>query len=381
MQDQAIGETPASHEGLIIAESGEVACVRVPTAKPQEGELLVSILYAGVCGTDVQILKGERHDRAKILGHEGLGVVISAGSKADESWVGRIVAFNPVDPYDQERILGHSYDGIFQRYFLVSREARRQGLLVPYDGALPHICGPLVEPIATVVYAHSLVERKVKPKTVAVVGAGPIGIFHALVSKICDNACIFLINRSPARLHWATEHGIVNHGEAMQGTGHLAEEILRRTGGRGVDAVYLCTPRITALGALEEGVRYVRDGGCINLFGGFSDDDAAPSLPGIELNKIRRANICGLPPEGHYQSARVGGKTIWITGNRGSSALHMVRAMALLKVNQHLFTRVITHMVSFREAPFLLNTLRRTSSGRAVGGKLYMKAVIDFTTT
>ncbi|MFA4873080.1 MAG: alcohol dehydrogenase catalytic domain-containing protein [Patescibacteria group bacterium] len=380
MQDQAIREAPAWHEGLIIAASGEVVCARVPTAKPQEGELLVSILRAGVCGTDVQILKGERHDRTKILGHEGLGVVIGAGSKADESWMGKYVVFNPVDPCDQERILGHSYDGIFQQYFLVSRDARRRGLLVPYDVELPYIYGPLVEPLATVVYAHSLVERKVKPKAVAVVGAGPIGIIHALVSKICDDACIFLINRSPARLHWAIEHRIITHGEAIQDIGHLAEEMLRRTGGMGVDAVYLCTPHITALAALEESLCYVRDGGCINLFGGFSDDDAAPSLPGIELNKIRRANVCGLPPEGHYQSARVGKKTIWITGNRGSSALHMIRAMELLKVNQHLFSRVITHMVSFREAPSFLNTLRQTSSSR-VGGKLYMKAVIDFTTT
>lgn len=371
-------EAELSYQALVVTESGEIALAQRSLIKPKHGELLISLLQVGVCGTDLQILRKMRQDHAKVLGHEGVGVVTAAGSDVDEPWIGRHVLFNPVDPSDQDRILGHNIDGIFQQYFLVSKTARQQGLIVPYDAVLPSMCGPLVEPLATVIYAHTLVNKKVSPRTVAVVGAGPVGIFHALYAKKCEGARVFLINQSMTRLRWAIDHNIVIDREAILDSDDSVREILNLTDGKGVDAVYLCTPRLAAPDALEKGLRYVRDGGCINLFGGFSKGDTALSLASIELSHIRRANVCGVPTEGYYQSVNVDNKTIWITGNRGSSVAHMMQAMELLKNNSHVFSSVISHLVSLREAPALLNTLRQSSGGE-IEGRLYMKAVIDFT--
>ena len=69
----------------------ELAEVAVPD--PVAGELLVRVDACGICGTDLHILAGEsyRPTLPFVLGHEGVGVVVAAGSPDGEHWIGRRV--------------------------------------------------------------------------------------------------------------------------------------------------------------------------------------------------------------------------------------------------------------------------------------------------
>ncbi len=368
-----------SHVALVVSDSGRVEMKTVPTKQLRNGEILVSPLKVGICGTDLQIIRRIRSDTATILGHEGVAEIIKVGSGVSGFSLGQIVTFNPVNPYSQNDILGHSTEGLFQQRLSISQSALEHGLIVPFDSRIPLLCGPLVEPLGTVIYGQLLVERASHPRSIAIVGAGPIGLLHALYARVQGLSDIFLVHNSQERLRWAVERNIINANETALSSPELACVLLERTSGHGVDAAYLCTTRPGALDALTQALKYVRVGGCINLVGGFSDGDTHPSLPGIELNSIRRANFCGYPQDGATTRCfTLEGKEIRLTGHRGTSEHHLRTAMELLCKHCIHYSRVISHIISLQAAPLILEDLA-TAHPRQTDGKECVKVIIDFT--
>lgn len=336
----------------------------------------MKVLRVGVCGTDLGILRGQRPDRALVLGHEGIGEVAAVGLGADYFEPGQVVVFNPVNPRDQNDILGHSSEGLFQEYRLVTEDQIWRGLILPFDPAVHPACGPLVEPLGTAVYGDSLTRQIIEPKRVAVVGAGCIGLLNAIYAKLRGCAHVFLINKTRERLRWAVEQSIAAEGDALPDGDSLIGEILERTNGEGVDAAYLCTPHDGAKSALRKASIYVREGGCINLVGGFADEDLVDELPGIDLNKVRRANICGSPHPGVLLSCRsLRGKNLWLTGHRGTSGDHLRQSMRILSQEAARFAALVTHVIPLEAAPRLIGMLAHERV-RRVSGTEVIKVVI-----
>jgi threonine dehydrogenase-like Zn-dependent dehydrogenase len=332
---------------------------------------------AGICGTDLQILSAVRPDKASILGHEGVARLLEVGGGVENFARGQLVVFNPVHPTEQNTILGHSAQGIFQRRFLISSEALQHGLVVPFDSRLPLICGPLTEPLGTVIYGHKLVHQVRTPRNIAVIGAGPIGLLHVLYAKTQNCNQIFLVHNSRERLAWVTQRGFVNQKEAVLDSADLATTILERTRGRGVEAIFLCTTRPPASDALRRSLRFLCDGGCIDLVVGFPDVARIPELPDMNLNAVRRANHCGIPGQGVITRCRTtSGKEVWLTGHRGTSTEHLRSAMDLLYEHPQLFIRIISHIISLEAAPLIVEQLRR-HEGRQFQGEEIVKMIID----
>lgn len=369
---------PPTHVALVLSEHGKIAQQEVPTRSPVGKEILVEILYAGICGTDLQIVGGVRPDRATILGHEGIGRILRVGEMVTKFCNGDLVIFNPVNPRNQDKILGHSTEGIFQQHFLVTGDAEDDGLLVPFDLSLPLICGPLVEPLGTVIYGQTLGDIVRPAKRIAVIGAGPIGLLHVMYAKLRNYSKVFLVHNSEERLKWAVEHRIVKPEDALLSGSDLESTILRRTGGQGVDSIFLCTTRPGAFNALRRSLGFLRDGGCVDLMVGFPDGDTIVELPQIDLNAVRRANHCGIPEQGVITQCRtVSGKEVWLTGHRGTSQHHLLLAMDLLRDNYHRFLSIISHIASLQATPLLLEqlSLRRN---RCFQGEEVVKVIVDF---
>lgn len=367
------------HNALTVSSSGQITVDSVETPQPKEGEILALLLRAGVCGTDLQIASRLRPDPATILGHEGVAEIVAVGSQVTGISIGQQIIFNPVNPYNQNDIWGHSTSGIFQQYFLFASPAIEQGRIIPIDSTLPLVCGPLVEPLGTVVYGQLLANKLCPPKRIAIVGAGPIGLLHALYAKSQGCANVFLIHPSQGRLEWAVQQGTVKPEEALLDSPHIDSTILDRTGGNGVDVVYMCTPRLTALYALRKALKYVRDHGCVDLVGGFSDGDTVPELPNVDLNSVRRANICGLPLDGIVNQYRtIEGKEISLIGHRGTSPFHLKIAMELLCQQPFHFIKIISHIISLQAAPDVLHHLIHYKY-KPLLDKVCVKIIIDFT--
>jgi threonine dehydrogenase-like Zn-dependent dehydrogenase len=287
------------------------------------------------------------------------------------------VTFLPNNPHDLKDILGVSTEGLFQRALMIAQPALDRDMLVPFDSRLPLTCGPLSEPLATVLYGQRVVREVCTPRSMVVVGTGAIGLLTTLVARAHGCPQVFLVGRSRARLNWAVARGIVDASYALLNTPELAEALLEHTAGQGVDVVDICTPRASTRSVLEQALGFVREDGCLNLSAGATAHEPVPAFPAVDLNQIRQANVCGL---GHHMTHHVtpAGKGIYLTGHSGSSAPYMQEAMALLLDAPATYAKVISHVVTYRAVPRLVDALLAPESHQMPEAP-YIKAIIDFT--
>ena len=369
----------SEHMAVVVSDSNEIEISTVPTRYPRAGEVMLSPLMVGICGTDLEIIRGTRPDTARILGHEGVAEVVEVGSGVVDFSIGQKVVLNPVNPHSQNDILGHSAEGLFQQSFLVSQSALERGLMIPFETSIPLVCGPLVEPLGTVIYGHSLVDRACRQDCIAIIGAGPIGLMNAIYARSQGCSQIFLIDSQRERLDWAVKREIVAADEIVLSSSKTEDLLLEKTAGRGVDSIYLCTTRSNARDALKQSLRYLRSGGCVDLVVGFSDNDSIHDLPEIELNSIRRSNICGIPQAGAVQQCHsIEGKEVWLTGHRGTSSQHLRDAMRLLRDRPARYASLISHVVSLQSVPLILKELA-TMRPTLIRGEVCVMIIIDFT--
>jgi threonine dehydrogenase-like Zn-dependent dehydrogenase len=369
--------TVPTHAALVISAPGQMRSESVPTKHPQAGEILVAPLRVGICGSDLDLLRGTRPLGTRILGHEGVARIVAVGPETPHFSVGQCVTFLPNNPNNPADILGVSTEGLNQRYLLVSQPALERGMVVPFEAGIPLVCGPLLEPFATVIYGQSLLDRVCKPERVAIVGAGPIGLLNALYARGQGCSEIFLIDTSSARLDWAVKRGIVEESHALLNSPQLVEMLLERTPEQGIDAAYLCTPRSATRSVLKQALRFVREEGGISLTAGADSSEELSELPGIDVNKIRQANICGLGQE-VKTCVTSQGKKLWLTGHSGASASHLQQAMRILLKEAATYARVISHLVSYHAAPRVFEYLLAAEQ-QSIAGAPGIKVIVDFT--
>jgi len=124
-----------THRAVRRDRNGALALQSVSLPNAGRHDVVVKPLMVGICGTDLQILRGQRGDAATILGHEGIGTVTWSGATALHA--GDLVVFNPVNPLAQDDILGHSRDGLLQECVLVDGEHVASGTILPMDRDVP----------------------------------------------------------------------------------------------------------------------------------------------------------------------------------------------------------------------------------------------------
>jgi threonine dehydrogenase-like Zn-dependent dehydrogenase len=311
------------------------------------------------------------------MGHEGAAEVVAVGPGASQFSIGQLVTFLPNNPNDPTDILGVSSEGLYQQRLLISSAALKRGMVVRLASGVPLVCGPLIEPFATVLYGQHLLEQIGSPKSMVIVGAGPIGLLNALYAQGRGCAHTFLVDTSQARLDCAVQRGVVAGEQALLNSLQLAEALLERTAGEGVDAAYLCTPRSATRSVLTQAVRYVREEGGISLTAGVDSSEELAELPGVDLDRIRRANVCGLGQEVRAFVTR-GGKKVWLTGHSGASTEYLQEAMRLLLEDPASYARVISHVAPYRAVPGIFARLLAADS-QDIMGVPGAKVIIDFT--
>ncbi|MGJ5141621.1 zinc-dependent alcohol dehydrogenase family protein [Bradyrhizobium oligotrophicum] len=214
----------------------------------EPGDAVVKILKTTICGTDLHILKGDvpTCTPGRILGHEGVGVVDAVGSAVrafkpgDHVIVSCISACGTCDycrrgMYSHCRhggwILGHKIDGT-QAEYVRTPHADTSLYHVPADTEEEALV--MLSDILPTGFECGVLNGKVEPgSTVAIVGAGPIGLAALLTAQFYSPAEIIMIDLDDNRLEVATRFGatsVVNNAD-----GKAVEKIMALTNGRGVD--------------------------------------------------------------------------------------------------------------------------------------------------
>lgn len=177
---------------------GDLRLDEVAVPKAGEGDIVIKVAAAGICGTDLHFRHlGPRFPGKPMpLGHEFAGEVIEAGSRVRSFKVGDRVAYNSNNsPADMGR--GGECGGFSNYVVLREVDGHVQSLCrVPDNVSLEHAA--LVEPIS--VAAHAVNRANPQPgESVTLFGAGPIGlgVIMALRERGIDDVVVF--DLSPLR--------------------------------------------------------------------------------------------------------------------------------------------------------------------------------------
>lgn len=229
-------------KACVLKAVGNLVYEEVPAPSPKAGEVLLEIKASGICGSDISrvFVKGT-YSFPTIPGHEFAGQIAQLGEGVDKELLGRKAAVFPLLPcfhcdmcevgeYASCRrynYFGSRCDGGWAEYIAVP-----VWNLVMCDKDLSYEEMAMAEPAA--VSLHALTRAGVElGDSVAIFGAGAIGLMLAEFAKAWGADKIFLLDIDPAKIEFARSVGFtlaINNGEA-----DWQKNLMEATGGRGVD--------------------------------------------------------------------------------------------------------------------------------------------------
>lgn len=184
-----------------------------PQPVPQEDEALVRVRLAGICSTDLELVKGYAGGFAGVLGHEFVGEVVSA---EDSAWVGkRVVASinmgcgtcevchqHGPEHCPRRVVTGiHSRDGVFAEYVTFPTH----NLFIVPDN-VPDEAAVFTEPLAAAVRIREQIKVRPEAKT-AVIGPGRLGILVGQVLLLAGTE-VMMIGRNLSSLTLPQQLGL-----------------------------------------------------------------------------------------------------------------------------------------------------------------------------
>ena len=211
-------------------------------------DAIVKIVKTTICGTDLHILKGDvpSCSPGRILGHEGVGVVEKTGPGVTTFHSGDSVLISCISACGKCEycrrsmyshcatggwILGNEIDGTQAEYVRIPH-ADTSLYRIP-EGADEEALVMLSDILPTG-FECGVLNGKVQPgNTVAIVGAGPIGLAALLTAQFYSPAEIIVIDFNDHRLQAAKRLGATATINADNGK--ASETVMKMTGGRGVD--------------------------------------------------------------------------------------------------------------------------------------------------
>lgn len=211
-------------------------------------DAIVRVTKTTICGTDLHILKGDvpTCEPGRILGHEGVGIVEEVGAgvtdikSGDHVLISCITSCGKCTPCRKGMyshcvnggwILGHRIDG-----------TQAEFVRVPYADTSLYPIPPGVDEEAVVMlsdilptgYECGVLNGRIKPgDTVAIIGAGPIGLATLLTAQFYTPAEIIMIDIDDNRLDVAKRLGATATINSLDGK--AVEKVMALTKGTGVD--------------------------------------------------------------------------------------------------------------------------------------------------
>ncbi len=268
-------------QALIYQGPWTMTAEETPAPAPGEADLLIDVRNVGICGSDVHgfIGKTGRRKPPMIMGHEFSGVVRAVGPAVTRFGPGDAVIVSPIQACGacancraglpniclNRHVLGVDIPGAYADQLVV-----HESMVYAKPDTLDWRQAAMVEPLAVALHAVAITPLPLMG-TVAIVGAGAIGLLTLMAAKLRGAGPVFVTDKQPHRLAMARRLGAdlaidVDKDDPVATVKEL-------TGGLGADVVF---EAVGFAPTVQQALALTRTGGNVTWIGN--------SAPIIELN-------------------------------------------------------------------------------------------------
>ena len=247
----------------------------LPIPEISDNEVLIKMLACGLCGTDIQKIRGDSVNKPTVLGHEVVGEIVKKGKNVSKFEIGdRVITAIHVPCFTChycnkghyticEQFRTNNIDpGGFAEFIRIP-ELHLNHLTHKVSNNVTDEEATLIEPIACCL--HGLKQADIRSNdSVLIMGAGTIGILHAQLAKIKGANKVIVSDMSKFKLQKALNVGCdyaINIKEK-----NIIDEVNKITDGQGVDVIVIAAG-VSSL--VADAVNMVRRAGKIIVFSGF----------------------------------------------------------------------------------------------------------------
>ncbi|MFE7605430.1 zinc-binding alcohol dehydrogenase family protein [Brachybacterium paraconglomeratum] len=245
-------------QSIHVTTPGKIVVVEAEDPRPQPGEALLRVRYAGICGSDVQTFRGTQPFASypRVPGHEFSAEIAEINGPSEDLSVGDVVTGVPyfqdgtcyscrrglINACEHNETMGVHRDGAFQELITMPLERLHRARGVdPRDLAI-------VEPFS--IGYHAMLRADVaEGERALVLGAGAIGLLTMLAART-QGAEVWIADVVASRLEVATSLGAA--GTVDLSTDSIDSVVRAATGGDGFDVVFDATGLpVSFLNAIE----------------------------------------------------------------------------------------------------------------------------------
>ena len=299
-------------KAIHFVQPEKIKVVDIPIPEIKADEVLCKVNYAGICGTDLDLLTGNMiHIKTGMTkypivpGHEWSGTIVKVGSEVKNFIEGERVTADVSLGCGKCEYCRRGQYNLCPNREVIGSYRNRQGCFAEYI-AVPerHLYkvpegvsdqeAALVEPAGTAAYA---VKRARIPMgaTVMVIGDGPIGLLAALLARLAGAARVIVAGSWDEKLEIAKKTGafatINYHRE------NIAESAIKLNDGVGPDVVIEASGNQSAF---HSAIEAVKPGGRIVLISWYADAEVPAPLNGIIVKDLDL--VCCLASPNTFQT-------------------------------------------------------------------------------
>jgi L-iditol 2-dehydrogenase len=322
-------------KALVFHEPRRIAVEDVPDPSPGPGEVLLDVGAAAICHSDIRVYLGQKHARAGVIpGHEIAGTVAGVGDGVADFSIGDRVVVYPIvacgrcefcrsgrrQRCPERKTLGYDENGGLAQRVLLPAAIVSLGhvLRVPEGLSLQRAC--LTEPLACVLNSLETCQLTAG-QSLALIGAGPMGLYHILLARRLGAGAIVVSEPDDARADAARRCGATTVIDSRRDD--FLAVVREHTGSLGADAVVVTAGLAETV---DHALAAVRLQGFVSLFAGFPPDSKVTFDPNVI----------------HYREIR-------LTGSQNATPEQYARLLALLPHMPEVDS-ITTHRVPLAEA-------------------------------
>lgn len=336
-------------DAAVMYGANDIRFEKTPIPDCPEGGFVLKVKAVGLCGSDIRNLTTDSRngDYPFIYGHEIVGEIVEVDDSVSKYYKGQLVYVYPVAhclKCEQCRMGNHencteaeSYTenpGGFAEYIAYSAKRVDRGAIFELPEGKNLVHATLAEPLSSTYACMENINVKLGD-SVVIAGAGPIGVFLAILAKLRGALNVIITDLSEDRLEMANKFGVdhvINSAKE-----NVIDKVMEYTDGKGADKVISANPSSQSQ---QESVYLARKGGIVVFFGGITKG----VTPEIDTNHI------------HYQN-------LWVYGHYGANSMQVQKAFELAMSDIFPADEIITHILPLSE---INKGLEMTKTGEAL---------------